>query len=139
MLKTLLNNHIDTLSGLPGEHFEGKITGDCEEWRTELTIDYYMSDEDTEAENSYFLVFALFEIDGQVKAELSLNHYVNEVGVNDKFSFPLEAPDTWLANLQSHADDWDMHKDAFGIGSELLTKIQSLMVALNQEPNFSIT
>lgn len=123
----VLDAHRTLLEAFPGDHFEGNITGHCEEWRTEFTLDYCPSDESEEQENEYSLVFSLVETpEGSVAPSLTLDYVVAEVGVNDRHTFDLTDRESVASQLSDVCDEWDMHKNSEAIARPLLDKVFEL-------------
>lgn len=135
LIEALQANHIDILTGLPGDHFNFPIvSNNMPEYRVEFNIDYELADEETEAEDTYFLLFGLFQIDGKLKHELTLNYFVNEAGVQEKHHFKITYPDSWLTDMETLVDKWDMRKDAYGHAKDFFKKLKLIIEKISKEP-----
>ena len=129
LLTTALHSMLITL---PGETFPPVLSQDIEEWQVECQIDYYLSDEDDESENSYFLLLKLLEENGQIIPTLSLQHFVQDVGANEIALFDIDTPETWAEQLANCVDEHDLHNTATKIGNTFLAAITPFIAAVKQ-------
>jgi hypothetical protein len=121
----LLNPLRKILETFPGDVYEGDLTGHGYEWRAEYVVDYAPSNEDETEEDEFVLSLSIYPKagTGSFRAELSLEHHVPEVGVEDKEPIPLGDLESIATALAKHACEWDLRKDTVEIAGPYLTKV----------------
>ena len=121
-----LDPFLSILETFPGDIYEGDITGHGYEWRAEYAIDYAPSNQDETDEDEFVLTLSIYKKTseaGSIVATLTLEHYVPEVGIEDKEPIAVSDFESMATALVKVADEWDLRKDAVEIAGPYLTKV----------------
>lgn len=127
----------DLLEKFPGESFEGSLTGHPIEWRCEYTIDWAPSASSDESEDEIYLLATVHgELPENGKAqnlslELHLEHFVPEVGVENKQPIAIRDATAVETELRKLVDEWDLRQHSFDTARVFIEKVCELSGRLN--------
>lgn len=117
-LENFVRSNKALLSIVPGDHYQGDLSGHGDEWKAKFVVDYCLtSDEDEdENENEYILVLSVYNAES-LTAKLTLEYHVFEAGCEEIHCIPVTNLADTLTDFVNKASNWGMHK-----GSPMIAK-----------------